>query len=458
MPSVRGFVSALAALALAQLIVVAQPVLNHGITQAILHALAAWERTRNVLHPAPPPPVMPAASEPPPAARWSFVDPRGQTSAPAVAADGTLYATTREALVAVASDGRERWRAPTTPDAPFLGPPILTSHGDVATAAGTTVTVRASDGTVRWTHTLTGGNATVVRALTAAHDGGLRLVAEGSGAFPLPSRLLALDDGGRARWSFDLGAHRAGGITPLADGSLLVAIDGTPQRIAADGTRAPDGPMTGAARVLPNGDIHVVRGSSTTLLAPTGEPRWTVDVPGDVPLCNDSGSTIGPDGAVAFACGMRVSVVSGGALRWSATVGERIVAPPAFTADGTVLVGADGVYAFDATGRVRWHTPTTFTWRDAPTPRTELAAVSAGPLVGSDGTIYVGGARNRVYALRPDGSLRWELPLGDDDALVWRVHQLSFLDGALLVGSHGLVAVTLPDAQREVVARPFSYD
>ena len=458
MPSVRGFVSAVAALALAQLIVVSQPVLDHGITQAILHAIAAWDGVRSAVHPALPPPTMPAAAEPPPAARWNFVDPQGPTSAPAVDAEGSIYATTREVLVALAPDGRERWRVPTTRDAPFLDAPVLTERGDVATAAGTIVTVRDTSGAVRWTHTLDDATGLVVRDLVPAHDGGLWLVAEGGGAWAKPSRIVALGDGGGERWRFDLGTHRAGGLTPLADGGMLIAIDSTLQRFGADGTRASDRTMTGTLRALPNGDLHVAGGSSSTVLTPTGMARWTVDVPGALPLCNDSGSAHGPDGAVAFACGMRVYVVAEGGLRWSTTVGERVVAAPAFTPDGSLLVGADGLYAFDPIGHLRWHTPTTFTWRDAPTPRTEPAPVTAGPIVGADGTIYVGSARNRVYAFRVDGSLRWELPLGDDDGTVWWVQQLSFLDGALLVASHGLVAVPVPDARHEVVRRPFSYD
>jgi outer membrane protein assembly factor BamB len=90
--------------------------------------------------------------------------------------------------------------------------------------------------------------------------------------------------------------------------------------------------------------------------------------------------------------------------------------------------------------------------------RTEASAIVAGPLVGPDGTIYAGGERNRVYAFRPDGTPRWIYALGDEDSTVWRVAQMSFLDGALLIASHGLVALPVPGASLQVVHQAATYE
>jgi outer membrane protein assembly factor BamB len=150
-------------------------------------------------------------------------------------------------------------------------------------------------------------------------------------------------------------------------------------------------------------------------------------------------------------------VTSSGRPAWSARVGQRVTTPPAFATDGTLYVAADGLYAFAPDSTPRWHTPTSFTWRGE-VPRTEPSAITAGPLIGPDGTIYAGGDRNRVYAFRPDGAPRWVHALGDEDSNVWQVAQLSFLDGALVVASHGIVALPVPGAARQIVRKAASYD
>ncbi|HKE18684.1 MAG TPA: PQQ-binding-like beta-propeller repeat protein [Kofleriaceae bacterium] len=123
--------------------------------------------------------------------------------------------------------------------------------------------------------------------------------------------------------------------------------------------------------------------------------------------------TIGPDGTIYVGShdGSLYAVSPEGAVKWSFKTGDRIWSTPAVTQDGTVYTGSDddNLYAIDAaTGRERWR----FRVGDckAPTgfgPEGTRCDADGGPTLGPDGTIYLGG--DGVYAVWPDGSLRWKL-------------------------------------------------
>lgn len=123
--------------------------------------------------------------------------------------------------------------------------------------------------------------------------------------------------------------------------------------------------------------------------------------------------TIGPDGSIFVAShdGKLYALGPDGAQRWSHATGDRIWSTPAVTEDGTVYIGSDDdtLYALDgSTGALRWR------FRvgqcDPPVgfgPEGVRCDVDGGPTLGPEGTIYVGG--DGVYAIAPDGSLRWKM-------------------------------------------------
>lgn len=79
-------------------------------------------------------------------------------------------------------------------------------------------------------------------------------------------------------------------------------------------------------------------------------------------------------------------------------VDEEIFSSPAITEDGLIIFGADGVFAFDASGTQVWHFDTGGTRDDI---------VYSTACIASDGTIYIGCINGKLYALYPDGSLKW---------------------------------------------------
>jgi len=115
---------------------------------------------------------------------------------------------------------------------------------------------------------------------------------------------------------------------------------------------------------------------------------------------------VGADGAVYVADAAGLTALSAtGSLLWRYQPGDRVKVP-ALGADGRIYVGSrTGLAALEPDGTVAWTYQMGFTF---------------GPVVAPDGTIYViavgllrpssiGG--EAVYALKPDGTLRWRQPV-----------------------------------------------
>jgi outer membrane protein assembly factor BamB len=187
------------------------------------------------------------------------------------------------------------------------------------------------------------------------------------------STLYAVDAGSRKRWAF------------RAQGSFLLSSPA----LARDGTI-----LVGSN----DGRLYAIN--------PDGSERWTFQS-GDTIRTSPA---IALDGTIYFGSRDHLyALTPDGALKWTVPVGRegvpccRSLHSPAIGSDGTVYVGGDGgLHAVDPNGQLRW------TYRGL-TPSSGTDAFRS-PVVAGDGTIYVGG--RRLYALAPDGTLRWDHPIG----------------------------------------------
>ena len=96
-------------------------------------------------------------------------------------------------------------------------------------------------------------------------------------------------------------------------------------------------------------------------------------------------------------------------------------------ADGTIYVGGEDalLYAINPDGSLRW----TFRTGDR---------IRSSPSIGTDGTIYFGSFDGRLYAVHPDGSELWSVELD------WRGIRSSPSigpDGTIYVAADGLTAI-----------------
>jgi outer membrane protein assembly factor BamB len=89
---------------------------------------------------------------------------------------------------------------------------------------------------------------------------------------------------------------------------------------------------------------------------------------------------------------------------------------PAIGNDGKIYIGADGVYALNAaSGAELWHVPHR---------RFPSRECIASPVIASDGTIYCVVGQDSLYAIKPDGSLKWAFGFAHD-------YEMSFSDPSI---------------------------
>jgi len=112
-----------------------------------------------------------------------------------------------------------------------------------------------------------------------------------------------------------------------------------------------------------------------------------------------------------------------GTLHWQTTVGNRIYSTPAFSPNGSIIYvgGFDkNVYALDAaTGSVLWNYATS-------------GYILSSMAVDEDGVIYISSSDRKLYALNPDGSLKWSYTTG---GAIWYSSPALGTDNDVYIGS-----------------------
>ena len=101
------------------------------------------------------------------------------------------------------------------------------------------------------------------------------------------------------------------------------------------------------------------------------------------------------------------AVATNGSLRWYYTVpglGNSIASSPAVAPDGTIYFGSmepngGHIYALNPDGTLKWRYPTGW--------------ITSNPAIGSDGTIYIGSSDHYLYAMNPNGTLKWRFQTGN---------------------------------------------
>jgi outer membrane protein assembly factor BamB len=91
--------------------------------------------------------------------------------------------------------------------------------------------------------------------------------------------------------------------------------------------------------------------------------------------------------------------ISSNAVGFPLTPSFPFVSSPALAPDGTIYVGSGNntLYAMNPDGTLKWEYATG-------------ASLGASPAIGSDGTIYEGSVDRQFYAINPDGTLKWIAP------------------------------------------------
>ncbi|HOI80425.1 MAG TPA: PQQ-binding-like beta-propeller repeat protein, partial [Petrimonas sp.] len=238
------------------------------------------------------------------------------------------------------------------------------------------------------------------------------------------------------KWQYDPeGGTGFGYSTPVigSDGTIYIGTrdwrfyafnpDGTTKWIYNDaGAYATGGPIYGSAAIGSDGTIYFGTKSGETklyALHPDGTLKWGSPTIGEI-----SGSpAIGSDGTI-YAGSDQIYAFNpvDGTIKWSYPAGVTY-ACPAIGADGTIYVGSSdtNVYALNPDGTLKWNFTTG-------------GEIQGSPAIGADGTIYIGNyGDGNVYALNPDGTLKWNFAAGGSI----QGSPAIGLDGTIYIGTYG---------------------
>lgn len=239
-------------------------------------------------------------------------------------------------------------------------------------------------------------------------------------------------------------------VVVVAVGGFVMSQRGASGGPGGDGVRPPVARITARwsfptggnvfASPVRAGDLIVIGsedGAVYGLDRGSGSERWRVQTGGPV---RASAAVAGEQVWVGSYDGTLYGIdAAAGTVTAEAAVGFEMVSSPA-VADGLVVVGANGVHAFDAqSGAPRWHFPTDDVVVSSPTVAGDLvvvgsndgnvygiglsdgverwravtgADVQSSPAV-VDGVAYVGSRDGRVYAIdAADGAVRWSRAVG----------------------------------------------
>ena len=266
---------------------------------------------------------------------WMYRTETNVSGSAAISADGTIYVGTTGRLIALSSEGAEKWSSPfkfASTAAPSSI--VVDGSGTIYFGADKRLYAVNPDGTLKWS-CLTGG---AIRYGASISPDGSKIYATGS-----DGRAYAINAAnGTILWqSESLAAVYNCAVGD--DGSVLVgSMTGKLYSFSADGTQnwtfQMQSKVTCAPAIAADGTIYT--GSQDTnlyALDPLGNQKWYYRTGGPI----YSAPTIGTDGSILFGAWPGTLCCLDpveGALEWSRSLGATIYAPPIMDESGAIYV------------------------------------------------------------------------------------------------------------------------
>ena len=268
----------------------------------------------------------------------------------AIGVDGTIYvAGGNGTLYAIKPDGTQKWTF-TTGDV-VDSSPAIGAEGTIYVGSGSNLYAVNPDGTQKWKFPTEGKIGFSSPAIGA--EGTIYV---GSG-----SNLYAVKPNGAQKWKF---ATDDNGISSPAIGADGTIYFGYEEYANVGGTLLPNA-LSGSPHIYVGGTFYTVH--HLNALSPDGTLKWALATRSD----SASSPAVGADGTIY--------------------VGYE---DETFNVGGTLLPVSGHLYAINPGGMRKW----------------ALAiggAMWSSPVIGADGTIYVGSDDDNLYAVNPDGTRKW---------------------------------------------------
>ncbi len=303
--------------------------------------------------------------------KWTFNAGSPPAGAIAIASNGSIYFVASDGLLhGLDSNGKEILHQ----TAAGNGVVLLADGTVVAKSSPLELSAFGTDGRVRWHTEIGPGDGPI-----ASNDSAIYA---SSG-----SDLLSFTISGSPNWKVNVGKIASAVATP--DGIVIGVLDGSITSLAADGaaawTFAPTGGFSGA---LAFADDVIYAGSASgaiyALDSRTGKESWHVSTRRRV----IAGPAVSPAGVVFFGSDAVYGVSSDGQIKWTQAASKPGSNPMS-------AVGTDGVFGVDSADiGAMLGGDGNFIWSSGSFGK--VAAIAASP----DGTLYVGNADGRIYAVK----------------------------------------------------------
>lgn len=301
----------------------------------------------------------------------------------------------------------------------------------VATLAGSILALAREDGTTRWSTPL----GERVYSTPLVHEDGTLYV--GSDA----RKLVALSAQGTVVWRLEVDGEADTGAAFAKDGTVAFAAGSFVHAVRRGGDLAWRFAAKGKVFTAPaiTEDGLVIVGSQDDhvhAIGPGGALAWSTDLGADV----DGAPVIADDGAIYVGTdkGEVVRLEGRGKIAWRVGIGGFVRGVLSLARNGDVLAGTYGpvprVVRLAPDGAIRG------AFAIKGTGAREFG-IHGGPLEDAGGALYFGAQDDAVYAIEPDGTVRWRFETGADvDAPLTMLS-----DGSLVLPSEdGTITMLLP--------------
>ena len=301
--------------------------------------------------------------------------------------------------------------------------PVIGSDGTIYVVSDGLYAIHPN-GTLKWIYS----SSPLISAPAIGSDGTIY--------FGFSTSLQALNPDGTLKWKFLPWMHVGQPSQTEIDGSPVVGPDGTIYVGANDMTIYghhyvfainPDGTVKWAYKtdygiynsspsIVSNGTIYAAScnyygsmNGSLYAINPDGTQKWKrSDIWYSAP--HDSSPAVGPDGTIYIGSEDKYlyAVEPDGDRKWryqtqverwwpSYEKGGSVKSSPAISSDGTIYFGSEdnALYAVRPDGSLKWL-------------RVTGGDVSSSPAIDSNGVVYVGSTDGNLYAVQPDNSLKWK--------------------------------------------------
>ncbi|MHB0870067.1 MAG: outer membrane protein assembly factor BamB family protein, partial [Chloroflexota bacterium] len=250
---------------------------------------------------------------------------------------------------------------------------------------------------------------------TVASDGTLYLTSEND-------YIYALNPDGSILWYF-LSDHLHTPVSISPDGTTvhftsesghIYALDRMTGDLKWSYQLAPRG-VYATGRRIPvvydtQGNLYFGWQSGVWSLTPAGQKRWSIHGLGPGPYV--VGPTVASDGTMYFVSATNLMAIGmNGTLKWQFTLGNAFDRTPVLGTDGTIYLGADDghIYAVNPNGTLKWK-------QQYVTKTGWACGVKSNLLLDAAGTLYFLGKDSFVYAVDSQSrAVLWRYPTGNVD-------------------------------------------